>query len=382
MSIVFMECSIEMYYTERSGGRSSEEGHTQKRVGGFVSLQKIIICHFAAARPAWHLVRRIQTRAKCDLTEWRLPAEFRPGPQTDCRTAAAQLSTQSELPRPCHGASGWTDSMVAGQLRLLDSVKLDRLRPLELSPILTGRLVHATSDSESSRRPAWLGVPPARRPRAACNPEDGLGCHWQCVPVHSPILLRPNPPSIALARIWVTWTWSTPGPHHWQWLGVTSQPMSVYVCIYICKPMYTYTYVHIPTNTYIYIHIHQYTRIYCFSYLDFLTPTLLLYIHKHTYTYIYIHILQYTYIIHAFTYIYIHILTRAWRKLTDDVTIMICKLEHMYGDTCTIPRSMHARKDACSLFYINTWAMIWPVDYQAKASWWMKIKITMIGVPV
>ena len=43
-----------------------------------------------------------ETRAKCDLTEWRLPAEFRPGPQTDCRTAAAQLSTQSELelPRP------------------------------------------------------------------------------------------------------------------------------------------------------------------------------------------------------------------------------------------------------------------------------------------
>ena len=41
--------------------------------------------------------------------------------------------------------------MVAGQLRLLDSVKLDQLRPLELIPILTGRLVHATSDSESSR---------------------------------------------------------------------------------------------------------------------------------------------------------------------------------------------------------------------------------------
>ena len=89
---------------------------------------------------------------------------------------------------------------------------------------------------------------------------------------------------------------------------------------------------------------------------------MLLYIHIHTYTYIYIHILQYT-------YIYIHILTRAWRKLTDDaVTIMICKLEHMYGDTCAIPRSMHDSKDACSLFYINTWAMIWPVDYQAIAS--------------
>ena len=102
-----------------------------------------------------------------------------------------------------------------------------------------------------------------------------------------------------------------------------------------------------------------------------------------TYTYIYIHILQYTYIIHTFTYIYIHILTRAWRKLTDD-GVTICKLEHMYGDTCAIPRSMHGRKDACyplgvchrhgdpgsgsSLFYINTWAMIWPVDYQAKAS--------------
>ena len=39
--------------------------------------------------------------------------------------------------------------MVAGQLRLLDSIKLDRLLPLELSPILTGRLVHATSDRAS-----------------------------------------------------------------------------------------------------------------------------------------------------------------------------------------------------------------------------------------
>ena len=114
--------------------------------------------------------------------------------------------------------------------------------------------------------------------------------------------------------------------------------------VYICKPMYTYTYVHIPTNTYIYIHIHQDTCIYCFSYLDFLTPTLLLYIHIHTYTYIYIHILQYTYIIHTFTYIYIHILTRAWRKLTDDVTIMVCKLEHMYGDS---PK--HACPQGCML---------------------------------
>ena len=118
MSIVFMECSIEMYYTKRSGGRSSEERHTQKRVGGFVSLQKIIICHFAAARPAWHLVRRIQTRAKCDLTEWRLPAEFRPGPQTDCRTAAAQLSTQSELPRPCLRLNRLDGSRSASTARL------------------------------------------------------------------------------------------------------------------------------------------------------------------------------------------------------------------------------------------------------------------------
>jgi hypothetical protein len=40
--------------------------------------------------------------------------------------------------------------MVAGQLRLLDSIKLD------LSPILTGRLVHATSDSDSIWNPDHL----------------------------------------------------------------------------------------------------------------------------------------------------------------------------------------------------------------------------------
>ena len=63
--------------------------------------------------------------------------------------------------------------------------------------------------------------------------------------------------------------------------------------------------------------------------------------------------------------------------------VYVCK--HMYGDTMTsmIPKSMHGFMGACyllgvcyshgsssSLFYIlvNTWAMIWSVDYQAKAS--------------
>ena len=66
--------------------------------------------------------------------------------------------------------------------------------------------------------------------------------------------------------------------------------------------------------------------------------------------------------------------------------VYVCK--HMYGhcDTMTsmIPKSMHSFMGACyllgifyrhgnagsssSLFYINTQSMIWPVDYQAKAS--------------
>ena len=53
------------------------------------------------------------------------------------------------------------------------------------------------------------------------------------------------------------------------------------------------------------------------------------------------------------------------------------------GDYGTIPRSMHGRKDACyergvcdrrgepgsgsPLYYINTWAMVWPTDYPAAA---------------
>ena len=63
----------------------------------------------------------------------------------------------------------------------------------------------------------------------------------------------------------------------------------------------------------------------------------------------------------------------------------VCK-HMMYGDTMTsmIPKSMHGFMGACyllgicyshvnagsrsSLFYINTQAMIWPVDYQAKAT--------------
>ncbi len=57
------------------------------------------------------------------------------------------------------------------------------------------------------------------------------------------------------------------------------------------------------------------------------------------------------------------------------------------GDHVTIPRSMHGRKDMCyplgvcdhqgpqgepgsgsPLFYINTWAMVWPYDYPALAT--------------
>ncbi len=53
------------------------------------------------------------------------------------------------------------------------------------------------------------------------------------------------------------------------------------------------------------------------------------------------------------------------------------------GDTGTIPLSMLGSKDACypqgvcdrqgipglgsPLFYINSWAMIWPIDYKAVA---------------
>ena len=75
-----------------------------------------------------------------------------------------------------------------------------------------------------------------------------------------------------------------------------------------------------------------------------------------------------------------------------DPVVYVVPLSHILGkmplipagDTGTIPQSMHGYKGACyllgvcyshcnagsssSLFYINTWAMIWPVDYQAKAS--------------
>ena len=55
------------------------------------------------------------------------------------------------------------------------------------------------------------------------------------------------------------------------------------------------------------------------------------------------------------------------------------------GDDGTIPRQMHGRKEACyplgmcdrqgspgtgsPLFYINSWAMIWPVDYKKDGNW-------------
>jgi hypothetical protein len=72
-----------------------------------------------------------------------------------------------------------------------------------------------------------------------------------------------------------------------------------------------------------------------------------------------------------------------------DPVVYVVPLSHILGklplipagDTGTIPRSMHGRRETSyplgvcdrhgepgsgsSLFYINTWAIIWPVDYQA-----------------
>ncbi len=75
-----------------------------------------------------------------------------------------------------------------------------------------------------------------------------------------------------------------------------------------------------------------------------------------------------------------------------DPVVYVVPLSHILGklplipagDHGTIPRRMHGRKDACyklgvcdrqgepgsgsPLFYINTWAMVWPHDYPAVAT--------------
>jgi hypothetical protein len=67
-----------------------------------------------------------------------------------------------------------------------------------------------------------------------------------------------------------------------------------------------------------------------------------------------------------------------------NVCVSICMLPLIpAGDYGTIPQIMHGRKDACyergvcdwrgepgsgsPLYYINTWAMVWPMDYPAVA---------------
>ena len=77
--------------------------------------------------------------------------------------------------------------MLAGQLRLLDSIKLD------LSPILTGRLVHATSDRDSFRvKSASLSDSELRvgreRPATLRTDSDVTGSVCQCM-VHPPLYL-------------------------------------------------------------------------------------------------------------------------------------------------------------------------------------------------
>ncbi len=67
--------------------------------------------------------------------------------------------------------------------------------------------------------------------------------------------------------------------------------------------------------------------------------------------------------------------------------LVSCQYLHAASHSCrgygTIPQIMHGRKDACyergvcdlrgepgsgsPLYYINTWAMVWPTDYPAIA---------------
>ena len=81
-----------------------------------------------------------------------------------------------------------------------------------------------------------------------------------------------------------------------------------------------------------------------------------------------------------------------------DPVLYVVPLSHILGklplvpaeDDGTIPRHMHGHKEACyplgmcdrqgvpgsgsPLFYINSWAMIWPVDYKKGGFWEMSIK--------
>ncbi len=196
MSIVFMECSITMYYTKRSGGRRWPiERECKNWVGGCVSLQKIIIC----CRPA-RLTLSLSYPDPCQLWSYWVA-----GP---CPLLAVSIPTRAWLQRRSSAvdlewtsswitaascwswitaASCWTTLMVAGQLRRLDSIKLARLLPLELCPKL--RLVHATSAAESSRpTPCDSDSESASLQLSGCR----LGCHWQWDALPPP----PPPPYI------------------------------------------------------------------------------------------------------------------------------------------------------------------------------------------
>jgi hypothetical protein len=148
MSIVFMECSIEMYYTKRSSGRSSKAKDTQKLSGRLrVSSENYYLplppgpldTKSVIARPVPIMILLsggpLSTACSFPTLAW-LPR----------RISLAAVTVDSEW--TCQWITAATCStalMVAGQLRRLDSIKLARLLPLELRPKL--RLVHATSES-------------------------------------------------------------------------------------------------------------------------------------------------------------------------------------------------------------------------------------------
>jgi hypothetical protein len=196
MSIVFMECSIEMYYTKRSGGRSSERKNEWENACLFRKLL------FATSLPPGPLDRGTKSVVSRPVpimilvnggplsTAGRIPT-LASGwlPHRAAAHWQPWLSTQSELelesPRPqrlnCLDGSGSASTARLYQVRSTSPAWAEsnthwQAGPCHFRPWLVPSQIG---------QPQWLGPP--SRPRAACNPADGLGCHWQCV---SPLYLQ------------------------------------------------------------------------------------------------------------------------------------------------------------------------------------------------
>ena len=240
MSIVFTKCSIEIYYTKRSGGRSREVREWQRMCWWLSVSSSNFYLPLRVARPAW--------QDPCNflsLTEWLALAYCRPLSDPGLTAPLSNLNRLRLSPLTgrlgCRrGQTHWHDDsrqLDSFKFQWLDCSRSSRVRgtgwPM---PLQVGRL--------RVGEPAPAG--------GNCQPDseslahsDGLGleCHWQWVSVHA-LLWVPLPPPARICQYMPVYASICKYMHVYarmcRWSGQKTTKCEKHVCARICTYMHVY----------------------------------------------------------------------------------------------------------------------------------------------